>query len=50
MLIMYIHVALRSRILRALPSRLVCVQIDKNKIIAYARHLDYSFAEKLSEI
>jgi hypothetical protein len=43
MLIAYIHVVLRSRILGALPSCVICVQTDKNKTIAYARHLVYSY-------
>jgi hypothetical protein len=43
MLTTYIHVVLRSRILGAQPSYLICVHIDKNKTIAYAGHLVYSY-------
>jgi hypothetical protein len=46
MLITYTHVVLRSRTLGALPSCLICVQTDTNKIIAYARHLVYSFCRE----
>jgi hypothetical protein len=43
MLITYIHVLLRSGTLGPLPSCLTCVQTDKYRIIAYARHLIYSY-------
>jgi hypothetical protein len=43
MLITYIHVVLRIRTLGGLPSCLICVQTDTNKMIAYARHLVYSY-------
>jgi hypothetical protein len=38
MLIMYIHIVLWSRLLGALPSCLLCLQIDTNKIVTHARH------------
>jgi hypothetical protein len=43
MLITYIHVMRRSRTLGALTSCIICVQTDKNRIIACARHLVYSY-------
>jgi hypothetical protein len=46
MLISYTHVVLRSRIPGALPSCLLCIQTDTNRINAYAGRLVYSYCRE----